>query len=215
MQSTPPPASQPQTAPAPSAPPMATPMPPPAPAPPPGTMPVPRPAPSMPPSTVASLDALPKDAEKKAKLAMIWFIVSGVIFIAIGSALYWVLADAQARDQKVDVTAMWSYIGVVFVFGILAIVMGAVVNLRVIGMMHADKWDSAVDTMMFLAIPGFIFGLGLSGWLLYSTNKKMRKHPFYLRTLPPPTPVCERCRQPVTWMPQMKKWYCSNCRIYL
>ncbi len=146
---------------------------------------------------------------------MMWFIVSGVIYMAIGAALFWVLADAQSRDQKVDVTAMWSYISVAFIFGILAVVMGMVVYLRVIGMMHQDKWDSAVDMMMFLAIPGIIFGFGLSGWFLYSTNKKMRKHPFYLRTLPPPTPVCERCRQPVTWMPQMKKWYCGNCKIYL
>lgn len=169
----------------------------------------------MPPSMVASLDALPKEAEKKAKLAMIWFIVSGVIFIAAGSYLYVILADAVGHDKPVDATALWSFIAVFFVFGIVAIVLAAVTNFRVIGMMHNDKWDSAVDTMMFLAIPGFVFGLGLSGFLLITTNKKMRKHPFYLRTLPPPTPVCERCRQPVTWMPAMKKWYCPNCRIYL
>jgi len=211
MQPSQPTVSQPQTAPAPApaAPPMA------APAPPPGMMPMPRQVPSMPPSTVASLDALPKEAEKKAKLAMIWFIVSGVIFIAVGSYLYTVLADALAHDKPVDSTALWSFIAVFFIFGILAIILAIITNLRVIGMMHNDKWDTATDTMMFLAIPGFIFGLVLSGILLLSTNSKMRKHPFYLRTLPPPTPVCERCRQPVQWMPAMKKWYCGNCKIYL
>jgi MFS family permease len=169
----------------------------------------------MPPATVASLDALPKEAEKKAKLAMIWFIVSGVIFMAIGGYLYSVLASALSQDKPVDQNALWAFISVLFIFGILAIILAVITNLRVIGMMHNDKWDTATDTMMFLAMPGFLFGLGLAGVLLYGTNKKMRKHPFYLRTLPPPTPVCERCRQPVTWMPAMKKWYCGNCKIYL
>jgi MFS family permease len=180
-----------------------------------GTLPMPRAAPSMPPSTVASLDELPKEAEKKAKLAMIWFIVSGVIFMAIGGYLYSILASARAQDKFVDQNALWAFISVMFTFGILAIVLAIVTSLRVIGMMHNDKWDTATDTMMFLALPGFLFGLGLSGILLFTTNKKMRKHPFYLRTLPPPTPVCERCRQPVQWMPAMKKWYCPNCHIYL
>jgi MFS family permease len=180
-----------------------------------GTLPMPRAAPSMPPSTVASLDALPKEAEKKAKLAMIWFIVSGVIFMAVGGYLYYILSDALSHDKPVDAVAMWSFISVMFIFGILAVVLAIVTSLRVIGMMHNDKWDTATDTMMFLALPGFLFGLGLSGILLFTTNKKMRKHPFYLRTLPPPTPVCERCRQPVQWMPAMKKWYCPNCHIYL
>ena len=183
--------------------------------PPPGTMQMPKPTPAMPPSTVASLDALPRDAEKKAKLAMIWFIVSGLIYIAAGSYLYVILADALSHDKPVDDTALWSFIAVLYIFGILAIMLAIVTNMKVIGNIHSDKWDSAVDTMMFLSIPGFFFGLGLSGILLFTTNKKMRKHPFYLRTLPPPTPVCERCRQPVQWMPQMKKWYCPNCKIYL
>jgi len=189
---------------------MAAPLPPP-----PGTLPVPRPTTPIPPSTVASLDALPKTAMKKVRLAMIWFIVSGIIYIVGGSILYAVLADAQSKGIPVDATAMWSFIGILWVFGVLAILLAIVAQVRVLGLMNADKWDTAVDTMMFLAIPGFVFGLGLSGIWLYSYNKKMRKHPFYLRALPPPTPVCERCRMPVQWMPAMKKWYCPNCKIYL
>lgn len=192
-------------------PPMALPVPPPSPS----AMPVPRPVTSQPPSTVADLDALPKDARKKTQIAMIWFIVSGVIFIAIGSYLYAILNDALVHEKPVDANAMWSFIGVFYVFGILAILLAIVTQWRVLGSIKADKWDAAVDTMMFLAVPGFIFGLAISGILLFIANKKMRSHPFYLRTLPPPTPVCERCRQPVQWMPQMKKWYCPNCKIYL
>lgn len=211
MQPPQPPASQPQiaTAPAPPAPAMAPPPPPP------GTLPVPKPTPAMPPSTVASLDALPKEAERKSKLALIWFIVSGIIYIAAGSYLYLILANARKQGITGDEMAMWSFITILYIFGIMGILFAMLTYMLVIGKMHRDKWDSAVDTMMFLAIPGFLFGLGLSGILLFSMNKKMRKHPFYLRTLPPPTPVCERCRQPVQWMPAMKKWYCPNCKIYL
>jgi cytochrome b561 len=192
-------------------PPMALPVPPPSPS----AMPVPKPVTSQPPSTVASLDAVPKDARKKATIAMLWFIISGIIFIAIGSYLYAILNDALTHEKPVDANALWSFIGVLYVFGALAIILAMITQVRVLNSMKADKWDTAVDTMMFLAIPGFIFGLALSGVLLYTANKKMRAHPFYLRTLPPPTPVCERCRQPVQWMPQMKKWYCPNCKIYL
>ena len=198
-------------------PPMAQPMAP-SPRPSPATMPVPKPVPSQPPSTVASLDALPKESQKKVRIAMIWFFISGMIFIAAGSYAYYFLNNALTHEQNIDQPdkgLMWSFIGVLFTFGILAIMLAMVTQIRVLNSIKADKWDTAVDTMMFLAIPGFIFGMGLSGILLFTSNKKMRQHPFYLRTLPPPTPVCERCRQPVTWMPQMKKWYCPNCKIYL
>jgi len=189
--------------------------PPPARAPPPTAMPVPRQAPSLPPSTVTSLDAAPKDAKKKAGFAMIWFIISGVIFFAIGAFLYIAMTEALNAHGAVDQGTQWSFIGILFTFGALSMIFALVDQIRVIGSMKADKWDTAVDTATLMSFPGFIFGLGLSGYMLFALSQKMRTHPFYMRTLPPPTPVCERCRQPVTWVPSLKKWYCPNCKIYL
>jgi hypothetical protein len=178
-------------------------------------MPVPQPKPSLPPSTVSSLDALPKDSKKKAGIAAVWFIISGIVFFAIGAYLYVDMMNAKDAHRAVDEGTLWSFIGVLFTFGALSILLSIADWVRVMGSMKSDKWDVAVDTAMLLSFPGFIFGLGLSGYLLYALSKKMRTHPFYMRTLPPPTPVCERCRQPVTWVPTLKKWYCPNCHIYL
>jgi hypothetical protein len=184
-------------------------------APSPSAMPVPQPKPSLSPATVSSLDALPKDAKKKAGIASVWFIISGIVFFAIGAFLYVDMVNAKAAHRAVEEGTLWSFIGVLSTFGALSIVLSIANWIRVLGSMKADKWDVAVDTAMLLSFPGFIFGLGLSGYLLFSLSKKMRTHPFYMRTLPPPTPVCERCRQPVTWVPTLKKWYCPNCHIYL
>jgi hypothetical protein len=178
-------------------------------------MPVPQTKPSLSPATVSSLDALPKDSKKKAGLAAVWFIISGIVFIAIGVFFYVDMVAAQSANTNVDTGTLWSFIGVLYTFGALSMILAIVTHIRVVGSMKVDKWDTAVDTAMLLSIPGFIFGLGLSGFLLFSLSKKMRSHPFYMRTLPPPTPVCERCRQPVTWVPTLKKFYCPNCHIYL
>jgi hypothetical protein len=178
-------------------------------------MPVPQPKPSMPPSMISSLDALPKDAKKKAAIAAFWFIISGMIFFAFCAYLYVDMINAKNANRNVDEGTLWSFIGVLATFGALSILLAIVDWIRVLGSMKAEKWDVAVDTAMLMSFPGFIFGLFGSGYLLYILSKKMRTHPFYMRTLPPPTPVCERCRQPVTWVPTLKKWYCPNCHIYL
>ena len=193
-------------------------QPPRAPAPPafsPAAMPVPRPVPSVPPSTVASLDALPKDAKKKATYAMVMFFISGIVFFAGGIFYYLDMTAALAANRAVDQGTLWGFIGLLLVFGILAFLFAIVDQIRVIGSMRVDKWDTAVDTAVLLALPGFIFGLFFAGFFLFMMSRKMRSHPFYIRTLPPPTPVCERCHQPVQWVAPLKKWYCPNCHIYL
>jgi len=164
---------------------------------------------------VSQLDALPKEAEKKAGLAFIWFMVCAMIFITIGAYLLYVFNDAVANSKPGNLTALVSFGGVMITFGILSIILGVIVKVKIIGGMQTDKWDTAVDMSLLIGIPGFMFGLGLSGFWLYTINKKMRDHPFYLKTLPPPTPVCERCRQPVSFNVQQQKWYCPNCKIYL
>lgn len=126
-----------------------------------------------------------------------------------------ILQDALSSNKPVDESAMWGFISTLYVFGTLAVILALVVLWKVRGAMKADKWDTAVDSSVLIGIPGFIFGLGISGVLLFQISKKMRTHPFYLRTLPPPVPVCERCRQKVEWNAQYKKYYCANCRIYL
>ena len=68
----------------------------------PSAMPVPQPKPSLPPSTVASLDALPKDAKKKAGIAAVWFMISGVIFFAISAFLYVDMVNAKNAHRAVD-----------------------------------------------------------------------------------------------------------------
>ncbi len=152
---------------------------------------------------------------KSATIAMVWFILSALVFLAIGGYLQYILSDALATGKPIDESAMMSYISVLYLFGALAILLAVAVGWKVSGAMKADKWDTAVDSSLLIGIPGFIFGLGLSGVLLFRLSKRMRTHPFYLRTLPPPTPVCERCRQKVEWNAQYKKYYCANCRIYL
>jgi len=164
---------------------------------------------------VSQLDALPKEAEKKAKLAFMWFFVCAMIFIAAGGYLLFVWNDAIKNNRPGNLDALIGFGGVMLTFGILSIILAIILKIKVLGGMKDDKWDTAVDMSLLIGIPGFMFGMGLSGMWLYWINKKMRDHPYYLKTLPPPTPVCERCRQPVTFNAQQQKWYCPNCKIYL
>lgn len=193
----------PQPAPPPPTPPSAPPSPPPAP----GQSPAP-------PS--GSVDETPEKAKKYVKYSMIWVALSVLIYLAL-MGINWkgyIDAAGQHNPNPEDTLAFYTITILLIIFGLIALILVVLIKIKIGRSMESGVWDVATESSFFIGVLAIVFGFG-AGIPLILVNKMMKEHPLYLSTLPPPKPVCYRCRNEVRWKTEMNKWYCEHCKIYL
>jgi DNA-directed RNA polymerase subunit RPC12/RpoP len=160
----------------------------------------------------------PEEADQKAKsyvtIGLVLFVVGMVIWIAIG--YYFITQYNDPQYQYDPNRESYLYMAALFIiFGIISIAFGAAGFARVLGSMKADKYDVAYNSAWLIGGIGSFFGWGAGVLLILTAKNFLKNHPKYLATLPVPTPVCERCGQPVTFDKEEGGWFCPTCRIYL
>ena len=106
------------------------------------------------------------------------------------------------------------------------VLLAILVSFLVIGIVGAvwvygDAERRGMDAGLWLALVlmGTFLGLGLGGLLVIGVYRAERlKHPG--GTLPPPggseprARFCGVCGQPLAWIPEYRRWYCSKCGQY-
>ena len=159
----------------------------------------------------------PEEMTAKAKnfiiFAVIWFIAAMGIWLGIGS-YFWTQLPSFVNDP--DNKLMYSSLAYVFfTFGIIAMIFMILTLALVLAALKNDKYDAAYNRSLGVGAIGLFFGVGAGIMLIIGAKNFIKNHPKYLATLPIPTPICERCGQPVTFDKVVGGWYCPTCKIYL
>jgi DNA-directed RNA polymerase subunit RPC12/RpoP len=160
----------------------------------------------------------PEEADQKSKtfcmIALVWFIAGMAIWMGVGYFYIMQYNDPQFEfDPNRDTFLLMAALFIIF--GVMSIIFGAAGFARVTGSMKLDKYDTAYNSAWLIGGIGSFFGWGAGILLILVAKNFLKNHPKYLATLPVPTPVCERCGQPVTFDKEEGGWYCPTCRIYL
>ena len=138
---------------------------------------------------------------------MIWFSL-GYLFLSYYNDPQYQY-DTGSRDLFSTVATIFIIFGIIgFVFMVLAIV-------AVFAAFKKDRYDAAYNRGLLVGGIGLFFGLGAGIMLILAAKKYIKNHPKYMATLPVPTPVCERCGQPVQFDKEVGGWYCPTCKIHL
>ncbi|MEM3465872.1 MAG: hypothetical protein QXU11_09485 [Thermoproteota archaeon] len=79
--------------------------------------------------------------------------------------------------------------------------------------------ESSAWSSLLWSLPLFALILAITILLLYFVRAKKRQTP-YLELPPPPPPPepaypCPTCGNPLTYVPQYRRWYCHHCRKYV
>jgi DNA-directed RNA polymerase subunit RPC12/RpoP len=159
----------------------------------------------------------PEEMTAKAKnfiiFAVIWFIAAMGIWIGIGYYFWTQLPQfVNDPDNKLMYTSL-AY--VFFTFGFIAMIFMVLTLVLVLAALKNDKYDAAYNRSLGVGAIGLFFGVGAGIMLIIGAKNFLKNHPKYLATLPIPTPICERCGQPVTFDKDVGGWYCPTCKIHL
>jgi len=163
-------------------------------------------------SPTAEADAKVK---KMTVIAVVWFLVAMLVWMVMGY-MFWAQAvefDAQHDSASRDLFKTFAYTWIVF--GIMAMMFLAATAAAILGAIKNDAYAAAYNRSILIGAVGIFFGLGAGIALVLNAKKNIKVHPKYLATLPVPTPICERCGQPVQFDKDAGGWYCPTCKIHL
>jgi DNA-directed RNA polymerase subunit RPC12/RpoP len=152
-------------------------------------------------------------AKKSLNIGVGWFLAATVIWGVLAYFFY-----RQSKDPQYNAankSLFLSLVTVFLIFGIVALIFMILTVVLILGAMKKDRYDAAYNRGLLLGFIGLFFGLGAGAMLLAASRTHLKNHPKYLATLPVPTPICERCGQPVQFDKEVGGWYCPTCKIHL
>jgi DNA-directed RNA polymerase subunit RPC12/RpoP len=152
-------------------------------------------------------------AKKSLNIGVVWFLVATILWAVLGYFFYHQSKDPQYNAANKSL--FLSLVTVCLIFGLFALIFMILTVVLIIGAMKKDKYDSAYNRGLLIGFIGLFFGFGAGAMLLIAARTHLKNHPKYLATLPVPTPICERCGQPVQFDKEVGGWYCPTCKIHL
>jgi len=159
-------------------------------------------------------DEMVRNASGKAMLGMVMLIVAAVVWFAIAFWFYWLVTDPTMPKDSPNKPIYWTLVVILSILGAIAVIMMGIAS-GVRGLLKRNEIPKAHDRANLVGMIGLVVGLGIGGFMMILTSKALKQHPEYLASLPLPTPVCERCGEPVVFKQQEGGWFCPTCNIWL
>jgi DNA-directed RNA polymerase subunit RPC12/RpoP len=148
-------------------------------------------------------------------VGIIWFLIAAAIWLGLGYMFLAMYNDPQYQFDQAT-RGLFSTIATIFIiFGLVAFVFMVLAAGVVYAPFRKDRYDAAYNRGLLIGGIGLFFGLGAGVMLILAAKKYIKDHPKYMATLPVPTPICERCGQPVQFDKEVGGWYCPTCKIFL
>jgi DNA-directed RNA polymerase subunit RPC12/RpoP len=146
-------------------------------------------------------------------VGIIWFLMAAAIWIGLGYYFFALTVDESVAQS--DQQLMTAIASIFIIFGLIAFVFLVLTVAAVLGPFKKDRYDAVYNRGLLIGGIGLFFGLGAGVMLILAAKKHIKNHPKYMATLPVPTPICERCGQPVQFDKEVGGWYCPTCKIHL
>jgi DNA-directed RNA polymerase subunit RPC12/RpoP len=148
-------------------------------------------------------------------IAIVIFLMAMAIWGGLGYYFYDQANDPQYEFDKPNRDLFITIAGAFFVFAVIAMIFMMLSLVLVLAALKGDRYDAAYNRSLLVGGLGVFFGMGAGVMLILGAKKYLKNHPKYLATLPVPTPICERCGQPVQFDKDVGGWYCPTCKIHL
>jgi DNA-directed RNA polymerase subunit RPC12/RpoP len=148
-------------------------------------------------------------------ISIVWFLVSMLVWLVMGYMFLAQAAEFNAQHDSASRDLFRTFAFTWIVFGIIAMIFTVICVVAILGAVNNDVYDAAYNRSILIGAVGIFFGLGAGIVLILNAKKNIKVHPKYLATLPVPTPICERCGQPVQFDKDAGGWYCPTCKIHL
>ena len=111
--------------------------------------------------------------------------------------------------------------GIFIAFAIAALILAFLVQASVLRPMARQEHEMAARYLPNLSTLGYLFGLGVAGYMLRQSFKKMRETriadmaPQMVTTVTEATPVCPVCGNAAIYIHGQQRWHCGNCARFL
>jgi len=182
----------------------------------------------------ASPMASSNDAHDLARNGLLAFVGAAVLWLVLGAwqiteylryldyDLHPENAPAGVPAHPADLIFFSSLLaGIFFIFAIAAFILAILVQLSVLRPMARQEAEMAARYMPNLSALGFLFGLGVAGYMLRKSFKSLRESriadmaPTMTTAVAEATPVCPACGSPASYIHGQQRWHCGNCARFL
>jgi DNA-directed RNA polymerase subunit RPC12/RpoP len=148
-------------------------------------------------------------------VSIVWFLMAAVVWFGLGYLFLSYYNDPQFQYDTGSRQLFSTVASIFIIFGIIGFVFLLLAVGAVFSPFKKDRYDAAYNRGLLVGGIGLFFGLGAGILLIFAAKKYIKNHPKYMATLPVPTPICERCGQPVQFDKEVGGWYCPTCKIHL
>ena len=148
-------------------------------------------------------------------VSIVWFLIGAAVWLGLGYMFLAMYNDPQYQYDTGSRSLFSTIASIFIIFGVIAFVFLLLAIAAVFLPFRKDRYDAAYNRSLLVGGIGLFFGLGAGIMLIFAAKKYIKNHPKYMATLPVPTPICERCGQPVQFDKEVGGWYCPTCKIFL